>query len=84
MKKKVSWVVSGLVVLGSFAGCGDDETMTPNTPTNITIKYLRHDNPPYAKADDEFFAEYKKSHPTSPSTSRPSVPDARPPACSPT
>ncbi len=59
MKRTSYWaVVVGAALLG---GCGEGETEDPNKP--VTLKYLRHDNPPYAKADDEFLADYKALKP---------------------
>ena len=56
--KRLLWTAPLLALLGA---CGE-ETPTP-IDDKVTIKYLRHDNPPYAKADDEFLAEYKKANP---------------------
>jgi multiple sugar transport system substrate-binding protein len=47
------------LAVGSLGACGDDPEANPA----ITLKYLRHDNPPYAKADDEFLLDYKKTKP---------------------
>jgi multiple sugar transport system substrate-binding protein len=49
-----------LTLAALMGGCGE-EPATGDQKT--TIKYLRHDNPPYAKADDEFFLDYKKQKP---------------------
>jgi multiple sugar transport system substrate-binding protein len=42
-------------------GCSSSE---PAKDQPVTISYLRHDNPPYVKADDDFFASYVAAHPT--------------------
>jgi multiple sugar transport system substrate-binding protein len=34
---------------------------TPNGP--VTLEFLRHDNPPFAVADDAFITEYQTDHP---------------------
>jgi multiple sugar transport system substrate-binding protein len=52
--------VWALAVLGMMASCGDDGDGTGGP---VTLTELRHDNPPYMKADDEFFADYNKTHP---------------------
>jgi multiple sugar transport system substrate-binding protein len=41
-----------------LASCGGDS----DGGGPVTITELRHDNPPYMKADDEFFADYMKDH----------------------
>jgi multiple sugar transport system substrate-binding protein len=48
-----------MVVL-AVGGCGggDDPENKP-----VTITHLRHDNPPYAMADDQAFAAYTAAHP---------------------
>ena len=55
--KRLLWTAPLLALLG---GCGDD---APPADQTLTIKYLRHDNGPYAKADDDFFATYEKANP---------------------
>jgi multiple sugar transport system substrate-binding protein len=52
-----------LVVLacGFTLGCGEDSSDDGNGP--VTLTYLRHDNPPYVTADDDYFASYKVTHP---------------------
>jgi multiple sugar transport system substrate-binding protein len=57
--KKLYYVV---IVWGLAGGCSSSDSSESAT-TPVTISYLRHDNPPYVKADDEFFAGYKKDHP---------------------
>src|SRR3954471_18878967 len=52
-----------VIVLSVGGGCGGDSNEPGNPVTApVTISYLRHDNPPYVKADDEFFAGYKTDH----------------------
>jgi multiple sugar transport system substrate-binding protein len=58
MKRTSGWLA--LVLL--TGACGDD-TPPPSGNEKVTIKYLRHDNPPYAKADDEFLVDYKAAKP---------------------
>jgi multiple sugar transport system substrate-binding protein len=59
MKRTLFGLANVALLLGVVGACGEEETPNPA----ITIKYLRHDNPPYAKADDEFLADYKKLKP---------------------
>ena len=42
------------------AGCGSE---AGPVASEVTIKFLRHDNPNYEKADKTFFAEYMAAHP---------------------
>ena len=50
-------------LIGLLVGCGGDGGMEPDPGTQpVTIKFLRHDNPSYVKADDEFFTAYKTAH----------------------
>ncbi len=53
--KKLRW----LSLLGFLGACGGGSTET----TPVTVAFLRHDSPPYARADDQFFAEYTRAHP---------------------
>jgi multiple sugar transport system substrate-binding protein len=59
---KVLWiaVVAGL---GSAAVACGGAAPAPMAPAEVTIKFLRHDNPNYEKADKAFFAEYLAAHP---------------------
>jgi multiple sugar transport system substrate-binding protein len=47
--------------LGFLGACGGGSTEV--TPPQVTVAFLRHDSPPYARADDAFFAEYMRAHP---------------------
>jgi ABC-type glycerol-3-phosphate transport system substrate-binding protein len=60
MKRTALWLAP---LLALSAACGEDPPVTDDPNAKVTIKYLRHDNPPYAKADDEFLADYKKANP---------------------
>jgi multiple sugar transport system substrate-binding protein len=54
-----------LLAAGWMVGCGSDAAPTqpgPSNPTPVTITVLRHDNPPYVKADDDAFAAYSTAH----------------------
>jgi ABC-type glycerol-3-phosphate transport system substrate-binding protein len=59
MMRKHVW----LALLLLPGACGEETTPPPAGDQPVTIKYLRHDNPPYAKADDEFLVDYKKTKP---------------------
>src|SRR3954453_22047314 len=60
--KKVLVAAMGGGLAGAGGGSGEDEEAPKGTPT--TVSFLRHDNPDYVKADDDFFAQYKASHTT--------------------
>jgi multiple sugar transport system substrate-binding protein len=58
----------GLVSTWISGGCGSDATTAQpdaggGTAGMVTIKFLRHDNPNYLKADTEFFNAYMAEHP---------------------
>jgi multiple sugar transport system substrate-binding protein len=54
--------VLAAALVGSLAGGAcSGETDTP-ADTSVTITFLRHDNPDYVKADEDFFAAYKVKH----------------------
>jgi multiple sugar transport system substrate-binding protein len=45
---------------GLTPGCGGD---SDDGDGDVTLVYLRHDNPPYVTADDDFLASHKLDHP---------------------
>jgi multiple sugar transport system substrate-binding protein len=47
-----------LAALAGVAGCGGSD----GQDTKVALTYLRHDNPPYVSADDQFFADYTARH----------------------
>ncbi len=55
MKRTSIW----LAVAALVGSCGEDAPPTNPVDQQVTLKYLRHDNPPYAKADDDFLTSYK-------------------------
>jgi multiple sugar transport system substrate-binding protein len=66
--RKVLQACGGLsvVIVAWAGGCSDDAASPPAaTPASlpITIAFMRHDNPNFRKADDDFFAEYVAAHP---------------------
>src|SRR4029453_9067399 len=48
------------MVCALLGNCGSD---SEGGAALVTIKFLRHDNPNYVKADKAFFAEYTAAHP---------------------
>jgi multiple sugar transport system substrate-binding protein len=56
--KKTTLGLLGMTLASGLAGACGEETTPP-----VTLKYLRHDNPPYAMADDEFLMDYKTVKP---------------------
>jgi multiple sugar transport system substrate-binding protein len=49
------------VLLGSATACSSSSDSTTNQ--NVTLQFMRHDNPGYLKADTDAFAEYTAAHP---------------------
>jgi multiple sugar transport system substrate-binding protein len=49
------------VILLSTSSC--TSSAGPASDTQVTLVYLRHDNPPYRRADDDAFVDYKARHP---------------------
>jgi multiple sugar transport system substrate-binding protein len=58
----LAWIA--ISVLGVLDGCGSEEPPV-GAPGNgrLTVKFLRHDNPNYVKADKAFFDGYMAAHP---------------------
>ena len=52
-------LVGSCCLWGATGACGGDDA----DDGVVTIGFLRHDNPNYRKADNEFFAEYMATHP---------------------
>jgi ABC-type glycerol-3-phosphate transport system substrate-binding protein len=66
--RKWGRLLCGATILSAWvvSGCGADtlaETGTGPGNEPVTITFLRHDNPSFRQADDEFFADYKAAHP---------------------
>ena len=62
---KVLWIRVTLAI-GLAAGCGSEGGPMMPAEAEVTIKFLRHDNPNYEKADKAFFAEYMAAAPERP------------------
>jgi multiple sugar transport system substrate-binding protein len=62
---KALWQLWMAVALpsGLAAGCASEGGPMMPAEAEVTIKFLRHDNPNYEKADKAFFAEYMALHP---------------------
>lgn len=52
--------IVAMFVATLIASCGEDSS---GGDGEVTLSYLRHDNPPYVKADDEHFVDYMGSNP---------------------
>jgi multiple sugar transport system substrate-binding protein len=64
MRTSKMWM--GCLAMLAIAGCESDEMgQQPGSQTTgqVTIRFLRHDNPNYLKADNEFFRAYEADHP---------------------
>jgi multiple sugar transport system substrate-binding protein len=54
-------VLTWAVLVGSAASCSSSSDATNNE--NVTVQFMRHDNPGYLKADTDAFAAYTAAHP---------------------